>query len=134
MGVTVPVIYFVDDDPSFHRLLALTLEGSFPQMSFFSTGEAFLDRLANGDRPDLVVLDHNLGSMCGSDILLYLRSNHPSLRVILLSAQEDVEIAVNAIKAGAYDYIVKNDKAIHNLRQAIGHLQCVDSGFLSLNL
>jgi DNA-binding NtrC family response regulator len=134
MDIPGQLIYCVDDDLTFHRLLALALQEKYPRVRFFSSGEAFLERIILGDHPDLVVLDYNLGSMNGSDILHFLRSERPSIKVILLSAQEDVEIAVNAIKAGAYDYIVKNDKAIHNLRSALAQLEVVDDGFLSLNV
>ncbi|HRY99642.1 MAG TPA: response regulator [Bacteroidales bacterium] len=128
------VIYCVDDDPMFQRLLALALQEDHPGLRFFAAGEPFLEQLSKGGNPDLVVLDYHLGSMNGLDILRYLRAVHPEIRVIVLSAQEDIEVAVNALKAGAFDYIVKDARALGNLKRSICQLEEVDSGFLAYNL
>ena len=128
-----PEIFVVDDDIIFHRLLSVTLEEIYPGMSFFSNGESFLEKISNGIVPDLVVLDFNLGSMTGLEILRKARKLCPDLKVVVLSAQEDVEVAVKVIKAGAYDYIVKNSDAMSNLKMSINCLQESETGFLTWN-
>jgi DNA-binding NtrC family response regulator len=51
-----------------------------------------------------------------------VKEDHPEIDFIFLSAQNDVEIAVKIMRLGAADYIIKNEKAPHNLLRSIEHL------------
>lgn len=59
--------------------------------------------------PDVVILDYNLGNLDGVSTLKQIRAYKPDLKVILLSGQEDVKVAVQSIKKGAREYIQKVD-------------------------
>jgi len=82
--------------------------------SFFS-GEACLNSLKKGEVPDLVVEDYNMTGMNGIDVLKIVKKKHPQTQFIFLTSNDDIEIAVNTIKYGAFDYIVKDSMAMEKL-------------------
>jgi two-component system, NtrC family, response regulator AtoC len=70
------------------------------------TGEDGIDRL-DAFLPDVVVLDYHLPKMNGLEVLSQLRSKSPLIKVIIITGNATVEIAVQAMKLGAYDYLSK---------------------------
>ncbi|MFB0926159.1 MAG: response regulator, partial [Vicingaceae bacterium] len=64
---------------------------------------------------DIVLLEHNLGSMEGIDILKKIKSINPNIQVIILSDQEKIRVAITSLKYGAYDYVEKNDFALNRI-------------------
>ena len=59
------------------------------------------------DPPDLVILDIGLPGMSGIDALKKIRAQHPQVLVIMITAYEDIDTVISAMKAGAHDYVVK---------------------------
>jgi CheY-like chemotaxis protein len=57
--------------------------------------------------PDVVLLDLRMPEMSGVEVLEHLRRDHPTLRVIILTGNEDVEVARATLRAGAFDYLGK---------------------------
>ena len=73
--------------------------------------------------PDIVLLDYMLeGELNGLQVLKKIKSTNPDTEVIMMSAQEKLEVAVNSLKHGAYDYIVKNDSAMNRMSSLIGRI------------
>lgn len=128
-----PNIFVVDDDLMFHHLVGVTIGSDHTGLQYFSSGESAIERIREGEVPDLMILDFNLGSMTGLEVLKTIRKKLPNLKVVMLSAQEDVEVTLSVIKAGAFDYIVKNSQAMDNLRQTISVFRDIESGFLTWN-
>jgi two-component system repressor protein LuxO len=62
-----------------------------------------IDRLA----PDLLILDIKLPDMSGMDILLQVQQSHPEMTVIMITAHGTIDIAVDAMRSGAFDFLVK---------------------------
>jgi two-component system response regulator TtrR len=99
-------VYVVDDDESIRRLLTWLMEQEGYRVASFATGEAFLDTFrANG--PSCLLLDLTLGGMDGLDLQARLKGVAPDLPVVFISATADVPRAVEAVKLGAVDFIVK---------------------------
>ena len=73
--------------------------------------------------PDLITLDFTLPDMDGSQVLKKIKLQYPDLKVIIISGQEDIRTAVNLLKEGAFDYIVKDEDTNDRLWNAIQHLQ-----------
>ncbi|MCF6148075.1 MAG: sigma-54-dependent Fis family transcriptional regulator [Candidatus Kuenenia sp.] len=72
--------------------------------------------------PDLIILDINLPDISGIEILKQIKLMNKEIPIIIVSAQEDVKLAVDAIKFGAYDYIKKpfsNDDILLAVKRAI---------------
>jgi DNA-binding NarL/FixJ family response regulator len=112
---------FVIDDESFHReMVADFIKRKFPEgeVSKYSTGEEALHEIYK--KPDCVIIDYylnlnNPAAANGIQFLDQLKEVLPQVPVILLSGQENPEVAAAAIKHGAYDYIVKNENSLSRL-------------------
>lgn len=57
--------------------------------------------------PDVVLLDLNMPGMPGTEVLEQLRQRHPEVRVIIVTANDDVALAQRTLAGGAFDYVVK---------------------------
>ncbi len=98
-------IYVVDDEESIRQGIEDAL-GDRYGVKVFATAEAALDAMGSAP-PDLVLLDIGLPGMSGIDALRALKERHPDTLVIMITAYEDVNSVVSAMKNGAHDYIVK---------------------------
>ena len=101
-------ILVVDDDAAVRESLgrALRLEGY--EVELASDGAEALDRLdANGDDPDLVVLDVLMPNVDGLEVCRTLRRTGSRLPVLMLTARDEVSDRVAGLDAGADDYVVK---------------------------
>ncbi len=109
-------IYLVDDDQLFITSLKDQVKKMFKfetNIQTFSTGEECLKNFQNP--PNVIILDYflngdNPNAMNGLNVLKKIMQISPDTKVIMLSAQDKIEVAVNLIKYGAYDYIIKNDQ------------------------
>lgn len=103
MGIKV---LLVEDDRVLREALGDTLEiGGFAYRAVGSAEEALA--AVAGEAFSLVVSDVNMPGMDGHQLLLQLRSSHPQLPVLLMTAHAAVERAVQAMRQGAVDYLVK---------------------------
>jgi len=98
-------IFVVDDEESIREGIAASL-GSRYQVRVFPAAEPALAAVRESP-PDLVLLDIGLPGMSGIDALREIRSIGPGIRVVVITAFEDVPTVVSAMKGGAHDYIVK---------------------------
>ena len=119
-------VLLVEDDRTLRQALADTLEiGGFAHLAVGSAEEA-LQAVAR-EPFSLVVSDVNMPGMDGHQLLAQLGRHHPQLPVLLMTAHAAVERAVDAMRQGAVDYLVKpfEPKALINLveRHAAGHLE-----------
>ncbi|MDY0007377.1 MAG: sigma-54 dependent transcriptional regulator [Spongiibacteraceae bacterium] len=99
-------VLVVEDDPDLREALTDTLELADYQVVQAGSAEdalALLERRA----VDMVVSDVNMGDMDGLALLRQLRSSHPQLPVLLITAFGTIEKSVEAMRSGAVDYLVK---------------------------
>ncbi len=59
--------------------------------------------------PDIICIDFGLPDMRGDLLFKKLKEAQPSIPIIIISGQDDIETAINFLKSGAHDYIVKNE-------------------------
>ncbi len=98
-------ILIVDDDKSIRYSLKRMLEGSFSILTA-QNGEEALQRVRDGS-PDLVIMDIKMPGPTGIEVLKEIRQIDAKSLVILMTAYGTTETAIEAMKHGAYDYIVK---------------------------
>ncbi|MFW6242957.1 MAG: response regulator, partial [bacterium] len=90
----------------------------YENITLFYSGEVLLETLSNDSNyVDVIVLDYKLSNdgLNGDDVLNKLMVEYPDIKVLILSGQENLEVAAKVMKLGAYDYIVKNDMSFFNL-------------------
>jgi len=100
-------ILYIDDDAGLARLVGRTLEQRGHLFEHASSGEAGLERLAQGG-VDLVALDHHMAGHTGLDVIPLIRALPEPPPVIYVTGSEDSRVAVAALKAGAVDYVWKD--------------------------
>jgi two-component system OmpR family response regulator len=116
-------VFLVDDDQVFLKSLEIDfLENSDFFVETFKTGEQCLAALNNG--PDLIVLDYYLdgiekNAMNGISTLDVIKLKYPDLPVIMLSSQDEIQIAVSCMHHKASDYIVKSPTSFIRLQKII---------------
>ena len=98
-------LLFVDDDPRAHDTLELVLPPEYEMLSARTLAEG--KRLADGGEVDLVLLDLMLPDGSGLELLGHLSAAPLGPPVVMLTGVSDVRVAVQAIRAGASDYLVK---------------------------
>ena len=101
-----PIIYVVDDDANVRDAMRAVLEEEGWRVKPFSTCEAFLSAYRPGDVACLLV-DAYLPGMSGLELLRKLHDAGHNLPAIMITGNSDVAIAVQAMKAGAADFIEK---------------------------
>lgn len=105
-AITARRALVVDDDAGINRLVAVRLKTRGFDVDSATNGEDALRRVVNG-HPDLVFLDVSMPGMSGLDVLQHLRSQELDLAVIMMTAFGSEEIAVEALRQGADDYLRK---------------------------
>lgn len=98
-------LLIIDDEESIRDSLSMTL-GRRYDVSTRATGKEALADLA-GLNPDLVLLDIGLPDVSGLDVLDGIRRLAPHAAVIMITAFEDLDTVISAMKRGAFDYLVK---------------------------
>ncbi|HEX2569281.1 MAG TPA: response regulator [Polyangia bacterium] len=101
-----PTVYVVDDDASVRRSIKRTLEAAGYEVAVFASPLEFLDRV-RPDRPDCLVLDLRMPGMTGLELQELLGGRGGPLPIVFMSGHGDVPSAVQAMKAGALDFLPK---------------------------
>lgn len=99
-------ILIVEDDDFHRQTLERLLAGPGVETMAVESAERALANVARFG-PDLVITDIRMDGMSGLELLYKLRSTLPEIDVVLITAFEEMQSAIDAIKAGAYDYLVK---------------------------
>jgi two-component system response regulator AtoC len=102
-------IYIADDEPLILNAMVKRLSQSQHQVQAFKSGDELLAAVEKGlpNLPDLILLDVRMPGRTGLEILEVLRAKARDAVVIILTSYGTVEEAVEAMKLGAYDFIIK---------------------------
>jgi len=117
----VPIVFVVDDDPSVRGSLETLIRLEGWQCETFACPETFLSRPREG-APSCLVLDATLPSLGGLEVQRRVAAARPGMPIIFLSDRGDVETTVQAMKAGAAEFLLKplgEATLMSALRQAI---------------
>ncbi len=106
---TKPYIAIVDDDPAFASYLQTFLSLRGYEARCFTRGDELLAAMKVSDTPDAVLLDVMMPGLDGMATLRALKSARPDAQVIMLSGRNQASTIVEAVQAGATDYVVKPD-------------------------
>jgi len=111
-------IFIVEDDPWYSELLEyhLSLNPDY-KITRFATGRDCLNQMYK--QPDLVTIDFSLPDLPGDKLYQKVREMSPTVPVIVISSQDDIRVAVQLLKMGATDYLVKDDSTRDLLWNAV---------------
>ena len=99
-------ILVIDDEPILRESLDVALKTSGYDVLTARTGEEGLERFKK-ESPDLVLLDHWLPGINGDEVLRKIKEGDTEIPIIIMTAQGSIEMAVNLMKMGAFDFLVK---------------------------
>jgi two-component system NtrC family response regulator len=120
-------VLIVDDEPNYLIVLSELLSEEGLEVFTAGNGEEALKMVRQTDL-DLIVTDMRMPGMDGLELLKTVKTINPDLPVIMVTAFGEVEKAVAAMKAGAYNYLTKpfnNDELILNVFKAVQHYSLV---------
>lgn len=101
-------IFIVEDDIWYGQLLQYHLQlNPEYEVSLFTSGKECLSKM--NLKPDLITLDFSLPDMKGDLLFKKIRNNDLNVPVIMITAQEDISVAVNLLKLGVSDYLIKDE-------------------------
>jgi two-component system, LuxR family, response regulator FixJ len=119
-------VYVIDDDEAVLDAVRLLLTSEGLHGRYFSDAEAFLKTLGEAVPPSCVVSDVRLQGMSGLDLQKELNARGLSTPIIMITGHGQIDMAVRAVKAGAYDFLEKpfdSSYLIACIRNAIGYAE-----------
>lgn len=134
-------IYVIDDEETIREGITMALEREY-RVKTFSTAKTAIGAIKE-DPPDLILLDVGLPDMNGIEALRKIKAIHPDVLVVMVTAYEDIDTVISAMKLGASDYVVKPiymeglEVTIHNAIETIRlrkEVQILQEKYLKENL
>ena len=121
------LVYLLDDDLVFSHALELWFEIQGYRIKVFHNAYSFFRELKHC-KPDIVILDFALnenyqGIKTGADVAARINESYNNLPVIMLSAQRNIQVAVDLFKKHIIDYLIKDDDFHINLKQVLRNLK-----------
>ena len=116
-------IFIVEDDELYGEILNYNLSSNPDfETRIIRSGNDLIRQMSL--KPDVITLDYNLPDISGEKLLKRIQEIDPDLPIIIISGQEDIGTAIDLLKDGAYDYLMKSEdttkrlwKTIHNIKE-----------------
>jgi len=125
-------IFLVDDDLYSLNLYQQTLTNlGYENISLFLNGTICLNNLQQ--KPVVIFLDHNMDELNGFEVLKKIKRFDPNIYVVIVSSQENMQIAIDALKYGAFDYIIKGDNNMEKMAKVIERINLIEERFKKTN-
>ena len=125
-----PLIFVVEDNQLYNRLVVSYLKtNKFTNVESFLTGEEVLKNMHKN--PDIVIQDYLLDGISGIEVMIKAKKNYPNVEFIFLSGNDNIEVAINSMKSGASNYIVKDQMALQKLVQKIHQMSSVNKSVIT---
>ena len=102
-----PFIMLVDDEVPFVETMAKRLEKRSIKTIMAFSAEQGLEKLKTNQDLDVIILDIKMPGMDGIEALKKIKSVSPMIEVIMLTGHATIELAIDAMKLGAYDFLMK---------------------------
>lgn len=117
-------LFLVDDDTfSLHLYYQNILNLGYTDVKLFENGMECLNNL--NLKPEVVFLDHNMDNLSGFEVLKKIKRVDPNIFVVMVSAQENMKTAVDALKYGAFDYIIKGDNELLKIENVLSRIELI---------
>jgi DNA-binding NtrC family response regulator len=114
-------IFLVDDDAFNLQLTRNHIEClGYTDVKIFKNGTECLNNL--NFKPEVIFLDHNMDDITGFEVLKKIKRFDPNIYVVMLSGQESMKTAVDSLKYGAFDYIIKGDESSNRITDVMNRI------------
>jgi len=127
MNMPKASLLLVDDEQAFIEILAQRLRRRGFDVACTNSGQGALNRLGENDGMDVIILDLKMPGLNGIETIHRIKNKWPLIEVILLTGHATVQSAVDAIKHGAFDYLMKPyelDELVEKIKAAINRKRC----------
>ena len=121
------VVFIVDDDPMHAQMMEDYLASKFAtiKLYIYKTGEECNENMDKN--PGIIILDYHLNAVNksardGAQILEHIKRKYEETEVIMISGQDKIDVAIDCMRLGAFDYIVKNETSFFRTETAINRL------------
>lgn len=115
-------IFVLEDDLFYSKILKTRLEmNPDNEVELFTTGDDLIKRLHTN--PQIITIDFGIPNTNVTSLIKKIKSEHPSIEMVVVSGQENVKTAVDLLKLGVYDYIVKDEDTNSRLWQTVNHIK-----------
>lgn len=123
--MTTDLKFFIVDDDFFcgNMYEQYLMNQNYNDVTYFNNGSDCLDNLSKN--PDIILLDHNMENISGFEVLKKIKRFDPDIYVVMISGQENIKTAVEALKHGAFDYIIKDKDVCENMNKIIEKIKSV---------
>lgn len=123
------IVFIVEDNQTYSKVLQNYIKNKFPalkEVKVFPVGETCITELNRN--PDLVIVDYFLNSKypdaeTGLEFVQEIRSQKPDVQIVLLSAQQEINVAVEAMEKLKCVYIKKDEQALEKIAKIIFELE-----------
>jgi len=115
-------ILIVDDEETIREIVSQMLGGAHFQTRQAASGIEALSILESGDEFDLVLSDLMMAEMDGMALLEHSKERYPDMPIVMVTAVNDIQVALQALRHGAYDYVLKpfeREQLLHTVRRAL---------------
>jgi len=102
-----PFIMLVDDEVGFVETMGKRLDKRGFKLITAFNGEEALEKLSKNRNLDVIILDVKMPGMDGLETLTEIKKNYPLYEVIMLTGHATIESAIDGLKLGAFDYLMK---------------------------
>jgi two-component system, OmpR family, response regulator len=119
-------VFLVDDEPIQNEMLKDYISERFQyKLKTYDNGEDALKDMALD--PEIVILDYHLNAHMskaqnGVEILKKIKEVAPATQVVMLSGQDNMEVAIDSMKYGAYDYVIKGETAFSRMENVLNNI------------
>ena len=119
-------IFLVDDDIFCLAMYKKHLKNlGYEDVTSFENGTECLNHLT--EYPDIIFLDYKMDTLNGFEVLKKIKRFDPNINIVMISGQENVQTAVNALKYGSFDYITKGDNEVEKIEDVINRISNLDT-------
>jgi two-component system response regulator AtoC len=123
-------IIVIDDDPDFIEIISNLLRSfGFKNITAETDPSKAVASIENGDIFDMALIDMTMPDMDGLDVLEVIKRNSPGTECVMVTAVNEARVAVECLKKGAYDYLVKpiaSENLLLVLNRALEHKRLLD--------
>ena len=117
-----PDVFLVDDDPSVRRALARLIKSAGHQVQTFASAQEFLGTRAGGEKAACLVLDVRMPGITGIELQRQLQALNRNVPIVFMTGHGNIPMSVQAMKAGAVDFLpkpVKDTDVLRAIEQAL---------------